>query len=81
MRTLDSTPISHGLDFERAREVLANRYGQAFNAYSAAKREGRPVAVIAEKLDEARSAQARLRALRPQDGPGIAAVLAHPPSR
>jgi len=79
---LDSTPISHGLDFERAVEVLANRYGEAFQPYMAAKRAGQPTAALLGRLQ---AIQRTRRALRVDDSATIAAILdgtLHPsPSR
>lgn len=82
MRTLDSTPISHGLDFERAREVLASRYGEAFQPYMAAKRAGQPTAAL---LDRLHAIERTRRALRVDHAETIASILdgrLHPsPSR
>jgi hypothetical protein len=75
VRTLDNTPINTGLDYERAREMLANRYGEAFNAYITAKREALGETIIFAKLDEAREIQKELRALRPDDTDRIASIL------
>lgn len=74
-RTLDNTPINTGLDYERAREMLATRYGEAFNAYIVAKRERLGESIVFEKLDAAREIQKELRALRPEHSDRIASIL------
>jgi hypothetical protein len=78
-RSLDTTPISYGLDFERAREVLAARYGEAFHARRAAKAAGQPSDAL---LDRLRAIEAQRRALRVDDSATIASILdgtLHPP--
>ncbi len=78
-RSLDATPISYGLDFERAIEVLSCRYGEAFNARRAAKAAGQPSDAL---LDRLRAIEAQRRALRVDDSATIASILdgtLHPP--
>lgn len=73
IRTLDDTPISHGIDFERAVEALAIRYGEAFHAYRAAKVAGKSVEALREHLVAIQSVR---KALRVDDAETIAAILA-----
>jgi hypothetical protein len=72
-RTLDNTPINRGLDFERAIEVLAGRYGEVFQSYIEAKRAGEPTESWADHL---RSIQRTRKALRVDDTATISAILA-----
>lgn len=73
IRTLDNTPINHGLDFERAHAILARKAGERFAAYVAARRANNPDAEARGiAYDEA---QAALKALRPNDSARIADVL------
>lgn len=73
IRTLDNTPISYGIDFERAVEALAARYGEAFHAHRAAKAAGEPVEALCERLDTIQSVR---KTLRVDDAETIAAILA-----
>lgn len=78
-RTLDNTPINRGLDFERAIEVLALRYGEVFQLHMAAKRAGEPTEALAERLQ---AIQRTRKSLRVDDAETIAAILSgelHPP--
>ncbi len=68
MSRLSSTPITHGLAYEAARERASAAYGRAFLGYVEARRSGEPEAVIAARLDEARAAHASLSCLRPSLG-------------
>ncbi|WP_461062274.1 hypothetical protein [Silanimonas algicola] len=72
-RTLDNTPINRGLDFERAIEILAGRYGEVFQSYMQAKRAGEPTESWADHL---RSIQRTRKALRVDDSATISAILA-----
>jgi hypothetical protein len=79
IRTLHNTPINYGLDFERACEILARRYGEAFRPYVAAKEAGEPAEALGERL---RAIQRTRKALRLDHAETIAAILAgelHPP--
>jgi hypothetical protein len=73
IRTLDNTPISYGIDFERAVEALATRYGEAFQAHRAAKAAGEPVEALREHLEAIQSIR---KTLRVDHAETIAAILA-----
>lgn len=72
-RTLDNTPINRGIDFERAIEILAGRYGEVFQQYMQAKRAGEPTESWADHLQ---SIQRTRKALRVDDTATISAILA-----
>jgi len=73
---MNEVPISHGIDFERAREKLSNNYGRAFVEYSEAKRNNAPALQAEDLLRRAQVAQRELRALKPSDTEKIAQILA-----